>query len=207
MSLRRLFYSICLTAIIFTPFIHHHATAYIRYCVPCSDDNCNAPFKASPWCLNMPPSIYTYVQSKYWDAGFLRYWTLQQLPNFLISLPLFSLLLTFTIHHIANSLIPRLRLLTSPKSSPFAYKAASPFLSPNITPHAVHALLLTLTILLTSNVQIILRLAASMPCTYWAAAWLVYDVRNKLWMWLWIGYSVVWGQVSMVLWAAFLPPA
>lgn len=206
-SVRHLFYSICLTAITFIPFVYHHFSAYITYCIPNSTNNNNPQFEVPQWCSNIPPSIYTYVQSKYWNGGFMHYWTLQQLPNFLISLPVFVLLLTFSSYHITNSLLPRLRLVIYLKSSPLGNNTDSSFLSPTITPHAIHALILTSTLLLTSHVQIILRLAASMPCTYWAAAWLILEVRDRRWARLWVGWSVVWGAVSLVLWSAFLPPA
>jgi len=61
-----------------------------------------------------------------------------------------------------------------------------------------------------------------MPVTYWAGAWLVVEFRGqdysssgnvdaekKGWRWgrWWVGWSFVWGMISLVLWAAFLPPA
>ncbi|KZP34322.1 glycosyltransferase family 76 protein [Athelia psychrophila] len=109
---------------------------------------------------------------------------------------------------------------------------ADPFLSRALTPHALHALFLTLTILLTGHVQIMLRQAASLPVVYWAAAWLFMggadadadadadanaDGKKEkkkrqtgaraAWGRAWVGWSVVWGAVSLVLWVAFLPPA
>ena len=100
----------------------------------------------------------------------------------------------------------------------------NPFLAPSLTPHVIHALVLTATILFTSHVQIMLRLAGGVPVFYWAGVWLV--VGGSSWVgagesggggemekgmgrcgkW-WVGWSVVWGAVSLVLWVAFLPPA
>ncbi|GLI65453.1 hypothetical protein VaNZ11_008834 [Volvox africanus] len=40
-----------------------------------------------PWCVSRFPYVYGFVQSEYWNVGFLRYWTLQQLPNFLLAAP------------------------------------------------------------------------------------------------------------------------
>ena len=159
----------------------------------------------------------------------MRYWTLAQMPNFLISLPVYGLVLVFCGYHIRYTILRQLRHSRSSSStlSTHAPKRrkprpipSSPFLSPNITPHAIHAFVLTLTILLTSHVQIILRLAASMPVTYWAGAWLVVgfyaqdvsgdDVVGKKsgrWGRWWVSWSFTWGMVSLVLWVAFLPPA
>ena len=168
----------------------------------------------------------------------MLYWTVQQLPNFLLGAPPLILLFSFTTHYIHHALLPRLHslvpMITSrsahaptesthtrpgsshpgkthqadhrsaahPRSSP---PTRSPFLRPSLAPHAIHALALSLLLLFASHTQIVLRLAASMPLTYWAAAWLLVE-RPRAGR-LWVGWSVVWGAVSCVLWGVFLPPA
>ncbi|OBZ66527.1 GPI mannosyltransferase 2 [Grifola frondosa] len=150
-----------------------------------------------------PPSIYTYVQAKYWNVGFLHYWSPQQLPNFLISAPVLVLLILSSAHYIKHALLPHLLAVIS--SAPQTPTTRSPFLSESLAPHAIHALILSLLLLLASHTQIVLRLAASMPFTYWAAARLV--IERPTWGARWTTWSVVWGAVAIVLWAAFLPPA
>lgn len=105
-------------------------------------------------------------------------------------------------------------------------EALNPFLAPTLTPHALHALFLALTLLFTAHVQIVLRQAAALPLVYWAGAWLVVrdspaqdaaggpsgrggNEKGGRWRWgtMWVGWSVVWGAAALVLWAAFLPPA
>ncbi|KAI0641782.1 GPI mannosyltransferase 2 [Trametes meyenii] len=173
--------------------------AYLLFCT-------GTPTPAS-WCNGFPPSIYTYVQAKYWNGGFLRYWTLQQLPNFLLGAPPLLLLFAFTQRYIRRALAPRLRtfVLGPAPTTTSNNRDRSPFLSPSIAPHVIHALILSLLLLFASHTQIVLRQAASMPLTYWAAAWLLVE-RPVLGRW-WVGWSVVWGALSCVLWAVFLPPA
>ena len=34
----------------------------------------------SSWCSDDPPLSYSYVQSSYWDVGWLRYWQAEKWP-------------------------------------------------------------------------------------------------------------------------------
>ncbi|KDQ57728.1 glycosyltransferase family 76 protein [Jaapia argillacea MUCL 33604] len=242
-SIWRAVYATILTALIFTPFIAHQHSAYTLFCS-------SPPPSSNPnpiWCNKTLPSIYTYVQSKYWNVGFLTYWTPSQIPNFIISIPPLLLLFAFSSYHLVQ-VIPRL-LFPTPTSQLRKQKRhlesnevpPSPFLSETLTPHAIHALVLSLTLLFASHTQIVLRLAASMPILYWAGAWLLVEEpefsmsglwrgrgrageKGKLslrgsreeqvgkgkgvrWGSWWVGWSVVWGSVSVVLWTTFLPPA
>ncbi|OCH91795.1 mannosyltransferase [Obba rivulosa] len=200
-SLANVLYAFLLTLSMAFPFIYHQ---YLAYCAFCQDT-----ISIAPWCTSFPPSIYSYVQARYWGVGFLEYWTLQQLPNFLLAAPVLILLLSFCTHYVLHALIPRLRLALSGKSfnAPISGPDGSvaPFLDPSLAPHAIHTLILTLLLLFNSHTQIALRLAASVPLTYWAAARLV--LERPRWSWWWVAWSVVWGAVSVVLWTVFLPPA
>ncbi|KIK67109.1 glycosyltransferase family 76 protein [Collybiopsis luxurians FD-317 M1] len=168
--------SIVYSAIIFIPFISHQATGYFAFCASRADAN-------PSWCSQPLPLIYSHVQSTYWNVGFLRYWTMAQLPNFIISAPLFTLIFVYCAHVFCTA-----------TSSSVA-----------LVPHAIQACVLCCTLLFGSHVQIILRLAPSMPLMYWAVAWLVID-HPKAGKW-WVGCSVVWGTIAILLWSVFLPPA
>ncbi|KAI0699498.1 GPI mannosyltransferase 2 [Cerioporus squamosus] len=215
-SLWRATYALLLSALTVAPFVYHQYSAYRAFCT-------NA-VELAPWCNAFPPSIYTYVQSNF-AAPELRH-----------RRPALVLLLTFTLYYLRAALFPRLRDFAFGVSSRTAHMPApededtasekragggvddihnrphsgaphtlTAFLNPSIAPHAIHGLLMTLLLLFASHTQIVLRQAASMPVLYWAAAWLLVE-RPVLGKW-WIGWSVVWGTVSCVLWGAFLPPA
>ena len=51
---------------------------------------CKNP-QSSPWCEQYLPIPYTYIQKHYWNVGFLRYYEIKQLPNFVLALPLVML--------------------------------------------------------------------------------------------------------------------
>lgn len=211
--------AIALTGLIFLPVIYHHYSAYVAFCIPSDSAQLLTP-RVPSWCSNFPPLIYTYVQSHYWNVGLFRYWTTQQIPNFLISAPPLALLCVFSIRHINNVFLPQLWTLIFHQPSLLAsaaggeqelkvvdnHEAKSPFDSSSLTPHAIHALFLSGTLLLASHTQIILRLAPSMPILYWSAAWLLLEGIEKWGRW-WVAWSVIWGAVSSVLWTTFLPPA
>lgn len=167
----------------------------------------------------------TVCQTVNRDVGPFRYWTLQQLPNFLLAAPVlllsFAASWTYYSHNfltVLSSTLPFLPL--SPPTQPHR-RADPPFLSPALTPFVHLHTALTLLLLFASHVQIILRLCSSNPVVFWYAAYLVRtDVnvkeggeragkgegRTKWGRW-WVGYCVVWGVVSTVLWGVFLPPA
>jgi phosphatidylinositol glycan class V len=175
--------TVLLSALPFVPFIAHNYAAYLAFC---------SATDAPEWCARRLPLIYSFVQVRYWNNGLLRYWSLQQLPNFLIAAPPLLAISTFSIHHLRH-------WLKSPADPGRA------FLSASIAPHAIHALFMSATLLFASHTQIVLRLAASMPIIYWAAAWLL--LEHPKWGRAWVTWSVLWGAVSILLWGAFLPPA
>jgi phosphatidylinositol glycan class V len=172
-----------LSALPLTPFLAHNYAAYIAFCTADSPE---------AWCARRLPLIYSHVQARYWNVGFLRYWTLQQLPNFFIAAPPLLAISIFSIYYLRH-------WLKSPAHPGHA------FLSASIAPHAIHALIMSATLLFMSHTQIVLRQAASMPITYWAAAWLL--LQHPKWGRAWVAWSVLWGALSIFLWGAFLPPA
>lgn len=65
--------------IIVLPWAATQVYAYRQYC------------PGRPWCDAWPPLIYSYVQDHYWNVGFGRYFTLSNLPLFIISAPMYIL--------------------------------------------------------------------------------------------------------------------
>lgn len=78
---------------IFTPFIAFQAYGYYNICLGRSSD------EMRPWCKARVPLLYNYIQSHYWGVGFLRYFQLKQLPNFLLASPILSLALCSIVYY------------------------------------------------------------------------------------------------------------
>ncbi|QGI60934.1 hypothetical protein CEK26_004904 [Fusarium fujikuroi] len=68
-------------------FVAPQILAWMRYC------NVQDNGQQRPWCTRLLPSIYTFVQEEYWNVGFLRYWTPNQIPLFLLAAPMLTILI------------------------------------------------------------------------------------------------------------------
>jgi len=44
-----------------------------------------------PWCSGILPNVYSYIQKEYWDVGFMKYWQLKQIPNFILPFPILAI--------------------------------------------------------------------------------------------------------------------
>jgi len=120
--------------------------------------------EGSPWCQYTLPFPYTYVQSHYWDVGFLRYYKWKQLPNFLLALPMLS----FMHWHCYDYLRDFIRSVWA-KVTPSGYRE---LVKEHITfPFVLHAAFLTLICTVFVHIQVSTRLLASAtPVFYWFAA-------------------------------------
>lgn len=141
------------------------------------------------------------------DVGFLRYWTLQQSPLFILSAPILAL--SFAASWTYYSRSPRSSLS---RSLPFLFSqrraedATTAFHSSALLPYIHLSTLLTLILLFASHVQISLRQASTNPVIFWYAAHLLRSKEAK-WCRRWITYCVIWGSVAIVLWSGFYSPA
>ncbi|MCL7028451.1 hypothetical protein MKW94_001896 [Papaver nudicaule] len=79
---------------IFAPFIAFQAYGYHNLCRGLISD------EMRPWCEESVPFFYGFIQRHYWGVGFLKYFQLKQLPNFLLASPILCLALCTIAYHV-----------------------------------------------------------------------------------------------------------
>ncbi|CZS74683.1 unnamed protein product [Fusarium graminearum] len=170
-------------------FVAPQVLAWMRYC--------NGNEEQRAWCGHRIPSIYTFVQAEYWDVGFLKYWTPNQIPLFLLAAPMLTILLksgTETMREPSRGL-GAVAMGTNEESRLLVRTLA-----------AIQTLLAVLAIT-NYHVQIISRLSSGYPVWYWWVASCLMDKQRQS-----LGYGVIvfitmYAAIQGGLFASFLPPA
>jgi len=86
-------FHLSLAIIIALPLHLHDFQGYQRHCHPPLETR---NIRRIPdWCVHPLPiyhfSLYAHVQETYWNVGFLRYYKLKQIPNFILAFPILFL--------------------------------------------------------------------------------------------------------------------
>ncbi|RKP07024.1 GPI mannosyltransferase 2 [Thamnocephalis sphaerospora] len=173
---------------------------------------CSNAQNMRPWCTTRLPLLYSFVQTEYWNCGFLRYFETRQIPNFALAAPMILLSLSgillyamqdsrrfFTIGlketHAAHFM--RLQLYYSDQALPFIYMWG----------------VMLLYAFTSMHVQVITRFFSSMPPVFWFAAHLCLaldgsqSASTRIWAHIVVGYFVIYGLIGVVLFSNFFPPA
>lgn len=132
------------------------------------------------WCEAGRWTFMSFAQSHYWNNGFLRYWTLNNIPNFLFATPIILFL----------------------ASAVYGMRSSKGFYAP-----FVHVAALFLAIGVTCfHVQILTRISGFIPLQYWYFASEIYK-GNQRTAKVVVGWCFTFIMVQTVLYSAFLPPA
>ncbi|NXT22539.1 PIGV mannosyltransferase, partial [Syrrhaptes paradoxus] len=185
---------------IFLPFALFQYYAYARFCAPGAGPEQAVPqpllqlaldkgYRLAathgvkpPWCSQRFPVVYSYIQDAYWNVGFLRYFELRQMPNFLLALPV-TLLSSWAAwtYIVAN---PRhcLTLGLERRKSEEEIKPRAGFCCPSVFVYVVHATVLLVFGFFCMHVQVLTRfLGSSSPVLYWFSAHLLQEHEPVLW--------------------------
>lgn len=151
------------------PFALFQYYAYTQFCLPGSARSIPKPLlqlavdkgyriaegNEPPWCSWELPLIYSYIQDVYWNVGFLRYYELKQVPNFLLAAPVAILVTWGTWTYVTTHPWLCLTLgMRRNKSDETLEKPDPGFLSPRVFVYLVHAAALLLFGSLCMHVQV-----------------------------------------------------
>ncbi|OJI91093.1 hypothetical protein ASPTUDRAFT_37986 [Aspergillus tubingensis CBS 134.48] len=194
-------------------FVLPQYIAYQHFCATHEDPS-------REWCHRTIPSIYSFVQDHYWDNGFLRYWTLSNVPLFALASPMLVILVYSAIWTLGvdsrRRETPTNTMQPGSPTGQLTGRLMRSLAAPQIT--------LAVMVFFCNHVQIITRLASGYPVWYiWTATLIMNrytgpstaskrqleektNDRNSYWQII-VQYMVIYAAVQGVLFAAFLPPA
>ncbi|KAL4752929.1 hypothetical protein BDW72DRAFT_169952 [Aspergillus terricola var. indicus] len=181
------------------------APQYLAYTAYCLNEGLSRP-----WCHSLVPSIYGWVQAHYWGVGLFRYWTVPNLPLFLLALPMLYILL-LSCFWALRARGPYL-LNNSSEASRLLLPGSSAQLPKQL---ALVQLVLAAMALTSYHVQIINRISSGYPLWYWYLANQALKPRDRPSsaarysspFMVSLQAMVIYALVQGVLFASFLPPA
>ncbi|NWH93868.1 PIGV mannosyltransferase, partial [Aegithalos caudatus] len=185
---------------IFLPFALFQYYAYVRFCGPGTGLGEAIPepllqlardkgYRVAgvggdkpPWCSQRFPVVYSYIQDTYWNVGFLRYFELRQIPNFLLALPVTLLGSWAAWTYVSTNPRHCLTLGLERSKSEERGKARDGFCGPAAFVYVVHATALLVFGFFCMHVQVLTRfLGCSSPILYWFPAHLLQEREPLLW--------------------------
>ncbi|KAM5247917.1 GPI mannosyltransferase 2 isoform 2-T2 [Ctenodactylus gundi] len=195
-QLFKLLASLCLSVLALSlPFALFQYYAYTQFCLPGSAHSIPKPLmqlavdkgyriaegNEPPWCSWDLPLIYSYIQDVYWNVGFLRYYELKQIPNFLLAAPVTVLVSCATWTYVTTHPWLCLTLGLQRGKNKTLEKPNPGFHSPQVFVYMVHASVLLLFGGLCMHVQVLTRfLGSSTPFMYWFPAYLLQNQEPLL---------------------------
>ncbi|NXG69050.1 PIGV mannosyltransferase, partial [Baryphthengus martii] len=185
---------------IFLPFVLFQYYAYVRFCDSGTGPEPPIPRPLlelaldkgyrlvamdgvkPPWCSQRFPLVYSYIQDAYWNVGFLRYFELRQIPNFLLALPVTLLGSWAAWTYLAANPRHCLTLGLERRKSEEEGKPRAGFCGPAVFVYVVHSTVLLAFGFFCIHVQVLTRfLGCSSPVLYWFCAHLLQEHEPLLW--------------------------
>ncbi|KAM4702369.1 GPI mannosyltransferase 2 isoform 1-T2 [Discoglossus pictus] len=177
--------------IVFLPFFIFQYYGYRRFCLPAPEEEVPQELlqlarekeyhvRGTPpvWCFSSLPLAYSYLQNAYWDVGFLRYFQLRQVPNFLLAMPVIVLGVCAVWEYISNnpSMCRTLGLWETQG------KPMSGYHGPRVFVYLAHFTVLMTFGVFCMHVQVMTRmLFSSSPILFWFSSHQIQ--KNEPWVW------------------------
>ncbi|KAE9370413.1 glycosyltransferase family 76 protein [Stipitochalara longipes BDJ] len=172
---------------------------YIAYTEYCGVSEVNT----RTWCKRALPSIYTFVQDHYWHCGLFRYWTISNIPLFLLATPMFVILVTSGLWALK---VTTEELEQDRNDVKDVRKSIHGPVLQVIRNLAVSQLMLVMLTSTTAHVQIITRISSAFPVWLWYIAISCREGKTLLVSRI-VKFMVIYSVIQGGLYASFLPPA
>ncbi|GBB99100.1 hypothetical protein RclHR1_03410013 [Rhizophagus clarus] len=199
----RLIKTTILSLIVLFGFLTFESYGYYEYCI------LNEP---RSWCNDKIPVLYSFVQKFYWNVGFLTYYEIKQIPNFLLASPMI-ILSSYGIYEYSKIDFKRIFTLGLQQEQQ-QIEIKTPYYTHKLLPFIYLWAVLLLYSITSIHIQVITRFFSSQPTVYWFVAHLfmrsISKEANKLDKILGYGvmvYFVLYGGSGIILFANFFPPA
>ncbi|TPX55947.1 hypothetical protein PhCBS80983_g04916 [Powellomyces hirtus] len=177
-------------AIAIAPFVAFQMYAYNLFCQ-------RSGVAQRSWCGRQLPLIYSFVQKEYWNNGFLSYYEVKQIPNFILAAPVFAISITGVIDFMSQN-----------PTSFFSLGILSKQRTDLQAPYIYLWAFMTLYCATMMHVQVVVRFFTSVPSFYWFAAKIASGQVGTRWATkAVVPYFLLYGMVTTLLFANFLPPA
>ena len=131
------------------------------------------------------------------NVGFLRYWTLNQLPLFLLASPMLAILLKSGVDMVRDP----------SKGLPLLKSGATEDYRMFVRALAAGQTLVAVLAITTYHVQIVSRLSSGYPVWYWWVAACLMDNKRQTWGLIMTVFMAMYAGIQGGLFASFLPPA
>lgn len=187
--------------IVIAPFALFQLFAYDAFCTRLP------PSLVRPWCESKIPLIYSFVQKEYWNNGFLSYYEVKQIPNFLLAAPFLGLSILGLHSYYAYD--PQRFWTLGLRSTKRINRQMRPYFSSSLLPFIYLWAAMTFLVSTMMHVQVILRFFTCLPPLYWFLAHFLVTPSKKTAMCSsgLLIYWVFYPLVGAVLFANFYPPA
>jgi len=130
------------------------------------------------WCKQKVPLAYSYIQSSYWNVGFLRYFEWKQMPNFVLAAPI-CFLIFISVRCVMNNPTFRASVFNWLGMKKLKHNSCTVFPPDRMFVYMCHTVLLTIFGLLNIHVQVLTRmLCSSSPFVYWTVAELLVNSKQ-----------------------------
>lgn len=144
---------------------------YVPYQLYCPD--------RGEWCNSYTKSLVSYAQAYYWNNGFLNYFTLGNIPLFIIAAPQ-VIIICLSIYKFRSW--------------------------DGIKPLLLTSLIYIFVQVTVMHVQIVNRVSTFIPLHLWYVSYLLALPNNKIGKNI-TRWWIIWALIQTALFAAFLPPA